>query len=434
MNTRDADMHGKSRADEPGLVASRFDADIDAVAPQIRIGAVLYTPETEQRHVLAPFAAELKRRGWRVGGLVQEIMLNDDGSRLGLDAVEVDTGAHIPLARPTAHDLETKTCSLDRSALAASTAALRRAIADKVDLVVVEKFGEREQEGEGLAEEILTAAAEGIPVLVAVPAGVLERWNTFTGGLSDLLPCTEDALWRWWGADPLIEELRRAVSDVSAKRVVVGRNWTLVEGPDGCGLAKSPAHDHPGCRAIPGVGTLAGRPLNELASLAQSWNPAETAIGVAAINAHFNRYDLQAPHQNGLDVFAAIDAPVAVIGRFPGLAERLRQPLVVEQFPKEGEFASVAAPRLMARCEAAAVTSSTLVNRTLEGLLRARGTARFALVGPGTPMAPQLHAYGIEVLSGLVVEDVDQVVALVGEGAGVKAIKPYCRFVTLKGD
>lgn len=433
MNPGPASVHVVTpKTQEAAVHDAGRDTAIEAVAPRLKIGAVLYTPETDDRNVLAPFAAELQRRGWRVGGLVQEIAVDDTGVRIGIDAVEVDTGTHIAINRPTAHHLKTKACSLDHAALTASTAALRRAIAEQVDLMVVEKFGEREQEGEGLAAEILAAAAEGIPVLVAVPAGVLDRWHDFTGGLSDLLPCTAAALWRWWGPQSLVRELARTVSNAPARRVVVGRNWTLVEGPEGCGLAKTPAHDQPGCRPVPGVGTLSGRPLADLAALAESWNPVETAIGIAAINAHFNRYDLQGRRENGLDVFAGLDGPVAVIGRFPGLAERLRRPLVVEQTPREGEFPALAAPRLLARCEAAVVTSSTLVNRTLEDLLTHRRNTRFALVGPGTPLAPALHAYGLEVLSGLVVEDTDRVATLVAEGAGVKAIKPYCRYVTLR--
>ncbi|HJN25682.1 MAG TPA: DUF2478 domain-containing protein [Rhodospirillales bacterium] len=164
----------------------------------IRAAAVLYTTETTAEFVLSNFADELKAKGMRVGGLVQEFLTDDEGNRIGLDAIEVDTGARIPINRPTQSDRINGVCSLDRSALTESTSALRRAIADKVDLIVVEKFGEQEQKGSGLADEILAAMAEGIPTVVLVPAIALEEWTKFSGGMADLLPCSPDAVRRWW--------------------------------------------------------------------------------------------------------------------------------------------------------------------------------------------------------------------------------------------
>ncbi len=168
-------------------------------SPAIRAAAVLYTPETTAEFVLSNFAEELKTQGLKIGGLVQEFLLDDEGNRVGLDAIEIDTGARIPINRPTESDKINGVCSLDHSALAESTSALRRAIANKVDLMVVEKFGEQEQKGCGLADEILTAMAEGIPIIVLVPAIALEEWNTFSGGMTQLLPCSPEAVRRWWG-------------------------------------------------------------------------------------------------------------------------------------------------------------------------------------------------------------------------------------------
>ena len=54
-----------------------------------------------------------------------------------------------------------------------------------------------------------------------------------------------------------------------------------------------------------------------------------------------------------------------------------------------------------------------------------------ALVGPGTPLAPALHAYGIESLSGIVFEDPPAVAKLITEGGSVSALKRLGRQVTL---
>lgn len=406
--------------------------------PNVRAGAVLYTKDSPTRNAMALFARDLINRGWRVGGLVQEIFRHESGYKTRVDIIDISTGDRIPINRPTKEQIQNKSCSLDLSALTQSSTVLRNAIEGNVDLLVVEKFGEQEQKGGGLGEEILAAMVEGIPTLVSVPAGVIDQWNDFSGGSADLLPCDLRALWRWWGARNLREELIRGVGDVASRRVIVGMNWTLVEGPDGCGLAHSPTRNSRGCKSVPSSGQFAGRPLSELARLAASWNPFEAAIGVAALNAHYNRYDLDrtdnnATETNGLDVFGDLEGTISVVGRFPSLAKHLDQPHVIEYEPREGEYPVQASATLLAESEAVLITSSALVNHTLEGLLQSCPAARVALVGPGTPLASCMHAYGIEILAGQIIEDPDGAANVIAEGGSVKELRSHCRFVTLKG-
>ena len=86
----------------------------------------------------------------------------------------------------------------------------------------------------------------------------------------------------------LIETLRRGVEG-TAQRVVVGLNWTFVEGPNGAGLVHTPARGTEGCRSLPDPGSYQGRALDDLAALVQSENIFERVLGYAAINAHHNR-------------------------------------------------------------------------------------------------------------------------------------------------
>ncbi|MCW9045051.1 MAG: DUF2478 domain-containing protein, partial [Alphaproteobacteria bacterium] len=188
----------------------------------IRIGGVLYTHETTHRSILGDFANEIARRGWKVGGVVQELLFDDKGERIGVDAVEVDTGTRYPISRPTEESKVSKTCTLDRAALTDATTPLRNALNNEVDLMVVEKFGEQEREGSGLADDILSAVADGIPTLVAVPASEVEKWNEFSGYMGDLLPSNIQDLWRWWGPHKLYRELANSVIDAPVKRVVLG--------------------------------------------------------------------------------------------------------------------------------------------------------------------------------------------------------------------
>ncbi len=164
----------------------------------IYLAGALYRSREREIGLLQRFADELKTQGWRVGGIVQELVVNADGSRGGIDAVDLDSGQHIAINRPTKASVETKSCSLDTQALAQTSNAIERAIEQHMDLIVVEKYGEQEQHGQGLATDILRAVSEGIPTLVAVPDGVRDRWGTFTGDMGDEIPYTIEAFRAWW--------------------------------------------------------------------------------------------------------------------------------------------------------------------------------------------------------------------------------------------
>jgi hypothetical protein len=84
--------------------------------------------------------------------------------------------------------------------LAESTEALRRAIREKADLIVLEKFGEQEQKGQGLSDEIFAAIAEEIPLLIAVPEFALPLWQERSGELGDTLPYDVAAFQQWWNS------------------------------------------------------------------------------------------------------------------------------------------------------------------------------------------------------------------------------------------
>jgi hypothetical protein len=94
--------------------------------------------------------------------------------------------------------MENNTCSMNTNALADSTAALRQAVEDRVDLIVLEKFGEQEQGGGGLNDEILNAIAENIPLLIAVPESALDLWTERSGGLGSNLDHDVESFRNWW--------------------------------------------------------------------------------------------------------------------------------------------------------------------------------------------------------------------------------------------
>ncbi len=216
-----------------------------------------------------------------------------------------------------------------------------------------------------------------------------------------------------------------------AEQVIVGLNWTLVLGPNGAGMAQTPARGTAGCRSLPRAGTYSGQTLAALAALWNSDNVFERAVAVAAVNAHWNRFDIEGDGANGLDLIENHGVRTIVIGRFPGLADRLPGIAVVEREPRPGEYPESALPMLLAEAKYVAITASAIVNGSMAGILALCKSAFVLVLGPSTPLSPRLFDHGVDALSGFIARDVDKLARAVSEGAAVAALRPYGRYATI---
>ena len=128
-------------------------------------------------------AARMKRRGLRLGGVVQH---NDAACADRCMAMSLeDLGA------------AAAGCHLDAAGLAAAAAVFAAALAERVDLVMVNKFGKQEALGEGLRQEIANAVTAGFPVLIAVRRDFLPAWRDFAGDDWIELAAEAAAVERW---------------------------------------------------------------------------------------------------------------------------------------------------------------------------------------------------------------------------------------------
>lgn len=159
------------------------------------LAAAVYRPDTGDRMALLKFVEQLKSQQVRVGGLLQEAQFDVAGEIIGLNAIDVLSGRRIPITHPPDSNDE---CTFDVSALADSTAIIRNAIDDRLDLIVIEKFGELEQDGRGLIDEIFQTIAAGIPLLISVPEAALPLWQERSGELGSVLSFNLDAFQQWW--------------------------------------------------------------------------------------------------------------------------------------------------------------------------------------------------------------------------------------------
>lgn len=242
----------------------------------------------------------------------------------------------------------------------------------------------------------------------------------------------------------LLDDLLGELSDGEILEVCIGLHWTAVVIQENdqrrCGLASTliPQHHHSDGPDVPQAGHLHKQSALELAQLACTGQPPLTSIGIAAINALLPPQASQWRDKNAEEVIAfhGADKTVALIGSFPfipRLRSRVGQLFVLELNPGMGELPAQSAPDILPQAEVVAITSMTLVNHSLNGLLSLCAPhAKVLLLGPSTPLSPHLFEYGIHMLSGSVVTDIDSVLNAVKQGANFRQLhRAGVRLVTM---
>jgi hypothetical protein len=245
----------------------------------------------------------------------------------------------------------------------------------------------------------------------------------------------------------LVNELLATLPDGVVWDIRVGAFWTAVvaevDGQQHCGLASTlrndADHHHGGGPAVRDAGRLVGCSAHELAELARSYHPMEAAIGMATINALLPRHENRWVDLNAGEVIArhGRGKRVALVGHFPFIPyvrERVGVLSVLEQRPAGEDLPAEAACDVIPRAQVVAITGTALLNHTFESLMGlCRPGALVLVLGPSTPLSPILFDYGVHILSGSVVEDVEAVLQAVSQGANFRQVHRHgVRLVTIQ--
>ncbi|MBC8449678.1 MAG: DUF364 domain-containing protein [Chloroflexi bacterium] len=233
--------------------------------------------------------------------------------------------------------------------------------------------------------------------------------------------------------------------DATVQEVRIGAFWTAVVVERGgrrcCGLAsalRGEDHHQSGHYPVRGAGWLTERSALELAGLIHSDSLLEASIGMATINALLEVDEDTCVELNAAEVIGERGAGkrVAIVGHFPfiqSLREAVGQLWVLELRPGPEDLPAEAASEVIPQADVVAITSTSLINRTFDGLLAlCRPDAYVLLLGPSTPLSPLLFDHGVHLLSGALVDDVDSVLRLVSQGASFRQIhRGGVRLVTM---
>lgn len=236
-----------------------------------------------------------------------------------------------------------------------------------------------------------------------------------------------------------MELVERLINEVKQDGVLLdlrmGTHWTLavVETPTGrrAGLAATQMmHDlEHGQPAVRDAGLLLGRGARDLIAWALSPSLTERSIGFAVLNALLEADEsrCQVLNAESLILERGRRQHVAIVGHFPfvpkvrELADRCS---VLELNPQPGDLPASDAPGVIPHADVVAITGMTLVNGTFEGLAKLCRDDAFVLVlGATTPLTPVLFDYGVDAISGTVVQDIAAAAVCVSQGANFRQIR-----------
>ncbi len=245
--------------------------------------------------------------------------------------------------------------------------------------------------------------------------------------------------------DWLIESLKKELDDVSGVKVEdvrVGIVYTgvLISTGHG-GLAYTPIHEYSGCPSLSIAGEISGSPASEVMMMTLSRNLIEASIGIATINAlsqlafeiHPERFIFS--NVDVLDLIRRGDK-VSMIGYFgpliPSILKKAGEVYVFEKrrvgdnrvrFVSPSEM-----PRITGSSDVILISGSTLVNKTINEILRfSEGAREIVLLGPTASVIPHpLFERGVTAVMGVRIKDPRAMLKVISEAGGTQQILPKC--------
>jgi uncharacterized protein len=210
-----------------------------------------------------------------------------------------------------------------------------------------------------------------------------------------------------------------------------------------CGMAatlSNPDFEHHIRPSVQNAGNLHKMKPMDLAALVDSDSLTEVSVGLATINALLPLPQHHWEILNAEDYITQYGAgkKVAVVGHFPfvgWIKDKVEKLWVLELSPREGDFPAEAAPEILPQADLIAITATTLINKTFQGLVElCRPDAIVILLGPSTPLSPVLFDFGVDILSGTIVTRPEKAFQGAAQGISLRQLRnaDLVNLVTLK--
>ncbi len=238
--------------------------------------------------------------------------------------------------------------------------------------------------------------------------------------------------------DRLQNAMRAKAESVRVDTLGIGLGYTCVCTSDGgVGVAFTPKSDQPGCLMFKPNEEYEDRPASEALALLGSGDSLRRAVGLATVNALNHAAALAMDEDRDNDVlFDALGigqgTRVAMVGCFTPIIGRIEERgaelEVVDRGRSMGDEEAFK-ERLRSWAQAVILTSTSIVNGSFDELLScvAEG-ARVVLLGPSTPLVPEVFAgLPVHILAGTVPLDGEATLKAVRHAKGTPVIQRFSR-------
>ncbi|MCD4785777.1 MAG: DUF364 domain-containing protein [Candidatus Eremiobacteraeota bacterium] len=195
-----------------------------------------------------------------------------------------------------------------------------------------------------------------------------------------------------------------------------------------------------GCSQLKGSGEYIGADLEDVAKMFMDHgNVLRSSLGLAAINS------VSPTGENGTtsgDVMEILDIKkdewVGMVGYFAPLVKRINKItphlFVIEdklEYRKNGTYRIF--DEIMNNCDVMIITATSLINKTFEEVLSKTEKARKrVLLGPSSPLYRDFfEGMGLDIISGMIVQDTEKVMNIVSQGGGTRDFKNYSKKVNI---
>ncbi len=166
------------------------------------LAAIEVTADQSNDSLLTRIADQLVEAGIRVTGAVQSNRPQGPDCRCAMDLKILPAGPMIPISQ--ALGKHARGCRLDTGQLENAVAFVERSLASQPQMLILNKFGNREAEGKGFAPVIGEALHAGIPVLIGLSRLNVDAMKTFCDGQFVSLEANETVILNW--CDKLITQ------------------------------------------------------------------------------------------------------------------------------------------------------------------------------------------------------------------------------------
>ncbi|EGB14454.1 putative cytoplasmic protein [Pseudodesulfovibrio mercurii] len=235
----------------------------------------------------------------------------------------------------------------------------------------------------------------------------------------------------------LVETMQTQAEGRFLENLTIGLGYTAVCTDDGgVGVAYTPESNKGGCSVLPPNEEYEGRPASEVLELLLSNSALHRTIGLALVNAlnHAQARTLPEDRNNSV-LFDALGivrgTRVAMVGHFAPIVARLEERGSLVEVVDRGKGLGDEqrfTERLESWAEVAIVTSTSIINNTLDDLLARMGKdVRVALMGPSTPLLKAPFQGKVRLLAGTVPMDSEATLRAVRQAKGTPVIQKFSR-------